>query len=74
MSVELVGTGSAYTMVLPELPALIGPETLDRSPKKEADPSHLCLISQIDGELIVLDLGGKSGTYVNGSRAPRAPP
>ena len=28
MSVELIGTGSTSRMVLPELPAVIGPETL----------------------------------------------
>ncbi len=72
MSVELIGTGSASRMVLQELPALIGPETLGPARGDEADPSYLCLISQVDNQLVVWDLGGKSGTYVNGSRVKRA--
>ena len=72
MSVELVGTGSATRMVLQDLPAVIGPETLTQDRNDEADPGYLCLISQVDNQLVVWDLGGKSGTFVNGSRVKRA--
>ena len=72
MSVELIGTSRASRIVLPELPALISPETVGETRSNEVDPGYLCLISQIEGQLTVLDLGGKSGTYVNGARVTRA--
>jgi hypothetical protein len=72
MSVELIGTGGTTRMVLPELPALISPETVGDSQNCDIDPNYLCLISQIDNQLVVWDLGGKSGTFVNGSRVKRA--
>src|SRR5271165_5008552 len=70
MSVELVGTGGR--MVFPELPALIGPETFGQTQNDEVDANYLCLISQVEGKLIVFDLGGRGGTFVNGSRVTRA--
>jgi len=72
MSVELVGVGSANRMVFKELPALIAPETLSQTGNNEVDPSYLCLISQVEGQLVVWDLGSKGGTFVNGSRVTRA--
>jgi pSer/pThr/pTyr-binding forkhead associated (FHA) protein len=72
MSVELIGTGSTSHMVLPELPAVISPATMGESRSDEIDPNYLCLISQVDNQLVVWDLGGKSGTFVNGSRVKRA--
>ncbi len=72
MSVELIGTGSTSHMVLPELPAVISAETLAQTPSDDIDPSYLCLISQVDNQLVVWDLGGKGGTFVNGSRVKRA--
>ncbi len=72
MSVELIGTASTSRMVLPELPAVISAETLAQTRTEDIDPNYLCLISQIDNQLVVWDLGGKSGTFVNGSRVKRA--
>jgi hypothetical protein len=72
MSVELIGTSSATRMVLGELPVVIAPETAGGTRNDEADPSYLCLISQVDNQLVVWDLGGKGGTFVNGSRVKRA--
>ena len=72
MSVELVGTSSASHMVLQNLPAVIGPETVGGNRNDDVDPAYLCLISQVEGQLVVWDLGGKSGTFVNGSRVKRA--
>ena len=72
MSVELIGTGSPSRMVLTELPALLGPETASE-PRNDADgPGYLCLISQVEDQLVVWDLGSKGGTFVNGSRVKRA--
>jgi len=71
MSVELIGTSNSSRMVLAELPALISPETVGET-RSDVDPGYLCLISQVDHQLVVWDLGGKSGTYVNGSRVTRA--
>ncbi|MGA2254252.1 MAG: FHA domain-containing protein [Thermoguttaceae bacterium] len=72
MSVELIGTSSASRMVLQELPALIAPETVGDIKSEGVDPGYLCLISQVEGQLVVWDLGTKGGTYVNGSRVRRA--
>ena len=72
MSVELIGTSSANRMVLQNLPALVGPDASSKTQMDAADASYLCLISQVDGELVVTDLGGKTGTFVNGSRVRRA--
>ena len=72
MSVELVGTGSTSRMVIQELPALIGTETVGQNRNEGTDASYLCLISQIDNQLVVWDLGGKSGTFVNGAQVRRA--
>ena len=72
MSVELIGTGSTSRMVLPSLPAMIGPEALGQSGSEDIDPGYLCLIGQVDEQLVVWDLGSKSGTFVNGARVKRA--
>ncbi len=72
MSVELIGTSGTSRMVLPELPALIGPETAGDTRNDDVDTNYLCLISQVDDQLVVWDLWGKSGTFVNGSRVKRA--
>ena len=72
MSVELIGTGVSSRVLLPELPALIGPEAAVETRSESLDPGYLCLISQVEGELVVWDLGAKSGTFVNGSRVKRA--
>ena len=42
MSVELIGTGGASRMVLPELPALIGPEATGETRSDDADGGFLC--------------------------------
>ena len=72
MSVELIGTSTPSRMVLPELPAMIGPETLGGTRTDDVAADFLCLISQVDDQLVVWDLGGKGGTFVNGSRVKRA--
>ncbi len=72
MTVELIGMGSASHVVLRKLPALIGPETAGETRNDDVDANHLCLISQVDDQLVVWDLGGEGGTFVNGSRVKRA--
>jgi|SRR5208337_1105264 len=72
MSVELISTSSAIRMRLPELPALINTETAGKANSESVDPAYLCLISQVDGQLVVWDLGTKGSTLVNGSRVRRA--
>ena len=72
MSVELVGTSSASRMVLRELPALISPETVGETRNDDAEAGYLCLIGQVDDKLVVWDLGGKGGTFVNGTRVKHA--
>ncbi len=72
MSVELIGTSVASHMLLPDLPALIGPKTGEQADSGSVDPGYLCLISQVEGQLVVWVLGAKGGTLVNGSRVSRA--
>ena len=72
MSVELVGKSSASHMVLQNLPAMIRPETVGGTENENVDAGYHCLISEVDGQLVVWDLGGKGGTFVNGSRVTRA--
>ncbi len=72
MSVELIDTSRASRIVLQELPALISPETMGETRNDDLDPGYLCLICQVEGQLTVWDLGGKSGTFINGSRVTHA--
>jgi hypothetical protein len=73
MSIELVGTGSSANRVLvSQLPALIGPDTLGQSANEDFDPSYLCLIAQVADEVVVWDLSGQRSTSVNGSPVAHA--
>ena len=73
MKVELVGIAKPDSLVLKNLPALVGQDS--EAHALSADPSqgnYRCLISQIDDHLEVWDLGTRGGTFVNGVRVTKA--
>jgi predicted component of type VI protein secretion system len=73
MKVDLItdrGSGARHELVLERRPAVIG-----RSPDADVcvnDPyvsRRHCEIEQLEGVLVVRDLGSRNGTYVDGHRA-----
>lgn len=67
MRVRLVGITKPTTIVLEELPVLIGkaPET-DVRLSDSAQGNYHCLINWIEGDLVLRDLGTGGATFVNG--------
>ena len=72
MSVELVGTTGTSHMVLRRITRRDWCGPTGETTNENVDGNHVCLISQVDDQLVVWDLGGKGGTFVNGSRVKRA--
>jgi pSer/pThr/pTyr-binding forkhead associated (FHA) protein len=73
MSVELVAVATSESKTLDKFPAMIGDQPnggfqLD-SPTAG---SYHCLISRVDNQLVVWDLGTPGGTFVNGARVTKA--
>ena len=72
MSVELVATNRSDSMLLEKLPAVIGQGA---GPVPVADSllgRYHCLVSLVDSQLVVWDLGTAGGTFVNGARVTKA--
>ena len=74
MSITTTTEMNAKGVVLERLPGLLGEGA---APQKVADDpikgDYHCLISRVDGQLVVYDLGGSiGGMYVNGTRVTRA--
>ena len=73
MSVELVATKSSDSMLLERFPALIEHEAEHAARVDDSVPSgYHCLVSLVQGELMVWDLGTPGGTVVNGTRVTKA--
>ena len=71
MLVEMVATKNSESMLLETFPAVIGEGA--SAPAAEAVPgSYHCLVSVVDGQLVVWDLGTAGGTFVNGTRVTKA--
>jgi predicted component of type VI protein secretion system len=73
MRVELVGVAKSDGVAITGLPAVVGRD--GGADSERGDPpqgSYYCLISQVDDQLIVWDLGSRGGTFVNGSRVTKA--
>ena len=72
MSVELIAETNSRGVTFERFPALIGEGS---GPQIHADDAieggYHCLISRVDGQLVVWDLGGNGGTFVNGTRVTR---
>ncbi len=67
MSVELVATQKSDSMLLETLPALVGPGAGSSEAKDPIPGGYHCLVSLVEGQLVVWDLGSAGGTFVNGA-------
>lgn len=73
MTVELVGTTKPDSLVLKNLPALVGQDSEAHALSDEPPQGgYRCMIGQIDDHLEVWDLGTRGGTFVNGVRVTKA--
>ena len=73
MSVELVAVATSNGKTLDRFPALIG-EQPDSGLQLDSPTvgNYHCLISRVDNQLVVWDLGTSGGTFVNGARVTKA--
>ena len=73
MKIELVSTDTASSHVLGHVPALVGTTAqADVELDSPSPAAYHCLISQVNDQLVVWDLGAGQGTFVNGSRVTKA--
>ena len=72
MSVELVAAQSPDRVLAKKFPAVIGQGAGTVQVKDSAPGSCHCLVSLIDSQLVVWDLGTAGGTSVNGARVSKA--
>ena len=72
MSVELVATKNADRMLLGTSPAVIGQGAGAIQVNDSIPGSYHCLVSLVESQLVVWDLGTAAGTFVNGSRVTKA--
>ena len=72
MQVELVGIAKPSSLMLKNLPALVGQDSeADALAEELPQGKYRCMISQIDDHLEVLDLGTRGGIFVNGIRVTK---
>jgi pSer/pThr/pTyr-binding forkhead associated (FHA) protein len=73
MSVELVAVAKSGSRTLDNFPAMIG-EHADSGLQLDSPTvgNYHCLISRVDNQLVVWDLGTPGGTFVNGARVTKA--
>jgi pSer/pThr/pTyr-binding forkhead associated (FHA) protein len=73
MRVELVATKESESLVLGKLPTMIRD---DAEAKNHFDDpikgNYHCLISRVDEQLVLWDLGSGGGTFVNGVQVTKA--
>ena len=72
MTVQLVGTTTPESLVLKNVPAIVGQAEGERLSTDPSASAYRCLIGQVDDHLEVWDLGTKGGTFVNGVRVTKA--
>jgi hypothetical protein len=73
MQVELVGVAGPERVVLENLPVLVGGEEgAEVCHEDSPRGGYHCLISQVDDQLVVWDLGSRGGTFVNGNPVTKA--
>jgi len=74
MTVELIAANTSNRVVLEDTPALVGQKV--QTPVElggSTGSGYHCLISRVNGQLFVWDLGGQEGTFVNGARVTHSP-
>jgi len=73
MSVELVATRTSESVLVNKFPAILNQNARNSVQCDDSIPgSYHCLVSMVDGELVVWDLGTPGGTFVNGARVTKA--
>jgi pSer/pThr/pTyr-binding forkhead associated (FHA) protein len=73
MSVELIATKNSDSALLESFPAVIGRRAGSSVQVDESIPAgYHCLVSVVEGQLVVWDLGTVGGTFVNGTRVTKA--
>ena len=72
MSVQLVGTTTPESLVLKNVPAVVGQDEGEHLSTDPSASNYRCLIGQVDDHLEVWDLGTRGGTFVNGVRVTKA--
>jgi pSer/pThr/pTyr-binding forkhead associated (FHA) protein len=72
MLVELVASTKAENGLPCELPALVREDIPADAHAEPIEGKYNCLISRVDGQLVVWDLGSGGGTFVNGTRVTKA--
>ncbi len=72
MSVELVAAKSSDSTLLERFPVVIGPAAGSVQVNAAVPGGCHCLVSLVDSQLVVWDLGTAGGTFVNGARVTKA--
>jgi predicted component of type VI protein secretion system len=72
MSVELVATKKSDSMLLETMPTLVGRGSGSIRADGSISGGYHCLVSLVEGQLVVWDLGTAGGTFVNGTRVTKA--
>jgi len=73
MSVELVATRTSESVLANKFPTLLSQDAGSSVKCEDSIPgSYHCLVSLVEGELVVWDLGAPGGTFVNGARVTKA--
>ncbi len=73
MSVELVAARTSESVLVGKSPAVLDHDAGGRIRCDDSIPGNYhCLVSLVEGELVVCDLGTPGGTFVNGARVTKA--
>lgn len=73
MSVELISTRTSASEMANKFPALLNPDSQTGVKCEDKIPgSYHCLVSLVEGQLVVWDLGAPGGTLVNGMRVNKS--
>lgn len=73
MLVDLVATRTSASVSANQFPALLNENVRSGVQCDDTIPgSHHCLLSIVEGQLVVWDLGTPGGTLVNGARVNKA--
>jgi len=73
MLVDLVATRTSANVSANQFPAILNQDSRSGVQCDDTIPgSHHCLLSIVEGQLVVWDLGTSGGTLVNGTRVTKA--
>jgi pSer/pThr/pTyr-binding forkhead associated (FHA) protein len=73
MTLKLLSKKSADSTDVENFPTVLNESSAcDISPSDTVEGACHCLVAEVDGNLVVHDLGGRGGTFVNGTRVTTA--